>query len=129
MKKIIKIMFLASCGFFILAGCELANNPVANFADYVTGKVQIEQKLQADKTLATVKCQELCQNILSSDGENMAVGPCLNNEIIPDWVCDVAHSPRTPEDNDPKNQCSNFRDGKAHHYVEIDGNCNLIKNY
>lgn len=113
----------------LLSGCTQVIQPVVNVSEYVTGKVQIEQKKQADKTVAQFKCQELCQQRITNDGEDASVGPCLSSEIIPDWACDVVHSPRQPVDDDPRNQCGSFRDGATHHFVEVDGNCNLIKIY
>jgi len=124
-KKIIALTFLG----LILTGCQKIIQPLTNAVDYTTGKVQVEQKKQADKTLAQVKCQELCQTRLSTDGQDFETGPCLSNEIIPDWVCDIAHSPRQAIDDDPANQCSAFRAGQAHHFVELDGNCNVINVY
>ncbi len=47
---------------------------------------------------------------------------------LPDWVCDIAHSPRQSEIDDlPENQCSAYREGRAKHFVEVDMNCNLIR--
>lgn len=60
-------------------------------------------------------------------GENLNNGPCLSNEIYADWVCDVAHDPREQIDNIPENQCPVFREGKAHHFVEVDENCDFIR--
>ena len=59
----------------------------------------------------------------------MSNGPCLSNELMPDWVADIAHDPRLPVDNLPENQCSAFRDGKAEHFVELDVNGEVIKVY
>ncbi|MFA6255311.1 MAG: hypothetical protein WC675_04770 [Patescibacteria group bacterium] len=120
-----KTALILAAGFFILAGCQR----VINAVDYTTGKVQVEQKKQADKTLAQVKCQELCQTRLSSGDQDFEAGPCLSNAIVPDWVCDVAHNPRQSVDDEVANQCPAFREGTAHHFVEVDGNCNLIKVY
>lgn len=128
-KKILKTAIILVFCFFILPGCQNIIKPVTDTVDNLTGKVQLEQKKVADKTLATVKCQELCQQTISNDGQDFYKGPCLSNEIIPDWVCDVVNSPRQEVDNNPENQCSAFREGKAHHFVEVDGNCNLIKVY
>lgn len=111
---------------FILGGCAILQ-PVSDATDYISGKVSIEQKKVADKTLAQVQCQQLCQDILFNGDQDLDVGPCISEEIVPGWVCDVAHNPRQPIDNDPRNQCANFRNGMAQHYVEVDGNCNLIK--
>jgi hypothetical protein len=124
MKKNFTILLL----LLILTGCQ--NNitqPIQQTSDYLTGKVQIEQGKQAEKTLAMVKCQEFCQTKISTDGNDFDRGPCLSNAIVPDWVCDIAHSPRLPIDDEANNQCSAYASGRAHHFVEVDGNCNLIR--
>ena len=63
-------------------------------------------------------------------GTEFQRGPCIANPL-PDpssnWVVDVAHDPRRPEDDDPANQCSAYRDGKAEHSVELDPDGNLIR--
>jgi len=84
------------------------------------------QNLLGDIDKAREKCIETCINATASD-QNLSNGPCLSNEIIPDWVCDVAHSPRQTVDNYPENQCSAFREGKARHFVEVNPKCNFIK--
>ena len=71
------------------------------------------------------KCIDLCKQ-QTIDLNN---GPCLSNEIIPDWVCDVAHSPRQDVDNLTENQCQDFREGKANNFVEVTPNCELIRKY
>ena len=124
MFKNLAIIFSLS---LILFGCQKAIDPVVNISARVGDKVQSERQKQIDKTNAIVKCQELCQIQLSSDGQDFDQGPCLSNQIAPDWVCDVAHEPRQPLDDQPENQCSGFRQGQAHHFVEVDGNCNMIK--
>ena len=74
------------------------------------------------------KCIALCQKQLQSN-RNLSKGPCLSNNITPNWVCDVAHNPRAAVDNDPNNQCRSFRKGLAHHFVEVDTHCKLIRYY
>lgn len=67
--------------------------------------------------------------------KDISRGPCLGEitgsngaEIdMPDWVVDIAHSPRQAIDNKPENQCEAYREGKAQHFVELDENGNLIK--
>ena len=75
-------------------------------------------------------CVQLCNSALDS-GQNLDSGPCLSDNNtdwnIYDWVCDVAHSPRIDMDNLPENQCSAYRDGQAHHFVEVDEKCDLIR--
>jgi hypothetical protein len=57
-------------------------------------------------------------------GKDLSKGPCLG-EVEPDWVADVAHDPRTDDDDDPKNQCDSY--GKtAHHFVEVDEDGEVI---
>jgi len=83
-----------------------------------------------DVDKATSACVNECKDWLNA-GKDLGNGPCLLNPIpdIPDWVCDVAHEPRQDVDNDPNNQCSAFREGKANHFVEVNLNCELIKTW
>ena len=81
------------------------------------------------KEKAKEACIRECINRLDLE-MNLSNGPCLSDEdfnwMIEDWVCDVAHSPRQQVDNDPANQCPEF--GKtASHFVEVDPECNFIK--
>jgi hypothetical protein len=117
-KKTIYILLLC----FFLSGCQALQQT----ADQISGTAAIEKKKAADATLAKIKCQELCQDA-ATNGQDLSAGPCLANELINDWVCDIAHDPRQAVDNKPENQCLAFREGKAHHFVEVDGNCNSIK--
>ena len=76
---------------------------------------------------AIQRCVELCKQA-KAKGVDLSNGPCLSNSVVPGWVCDVAHWPRQPVDNDPRNQCSAF--GKtAFHFVEVDENCSVIRVY
>lgn len=62
-------------------------------------------------------------------GTDLDRGPCIAEELpgLPDWVADVAHEPRQPVDDDPANQCQRFRNGEAHHFVELDPSGQLIR--
>ena len=75
-------------------------------------------------------CIQLCQNAFNM-GQDLSKGPCLSDDdpdwTIENWVCDVAHSPRQEVDNDPANQCQDYREGRARHFIEVDPDCNLIK--
>ena len=84
---------------------------------------------QSVKEQAVFSCLKLCKdNPKSLDYTN---GPCLSDSDVDwnmtDWVCDIAHSPRQPVDDLAENQCSEFKTGNAHHFVEVDLGCNLIK--
>ncbi len=81
--------------------------------------------------IAAQHCVELCR-IAHKEGIDLSTGPCLSDTYLTgwevnDWVCDVAHLPRQPVDNLPQNQCKAFREGRAHHFVEVDENCNVIR--
>ncbi len=76
-------------------------------------------------------CQKLCLE-LKENGMPLEDGPCISDINwtkwnIDGWVCDVAHSPRQDVDNLPENQCETFRSGRAHHFVEVDAECNIIR--
>ena len=59
-------------------------------------------------------------------GVDFTLGPCLG-KIADDWVADIAHNPRLPIDEDPKNQCAEFKNGSVHHFIELDPDGKLIK--
>ena len=112
MKKI-AFVAVAILLIFVLSGC------VAEKAEDVKQTVD-------NAELASKKCIELCQQ-KNLAGENLSVGPCISNQIIDDWVCDIAHSPRQDIDNQPENQCETYGNGTANHFVELDENCEIIK--
>jgi hypothetical protein len=62
-----------------------------------------------------------------AQGTDFSRGPCLSNNLMPDWVADIAHNPRQLVDNMPENQCPAYREGQAHHFVELDPDGNIIK--
>lgn len=94
--------------------------------EIVTGVADVKIKQKADKDLAVAKAMELWR-VKFIMGEDLSAGPCLSNEVIPDWVADVAHSPRQDVDNLPANQCPAYGEGTAHHFVELDPQGNLIR--
>ncbi len=93
---------------------------------FLSGCVQKEQNTNTHVDSIVSKCVSLCQN--ARNNTNLSNGPCLSNNIAPGWVCDVAHWPRQPVDNNPENQCPAY--GKtAHAFVEVDPNCRPIREY
>ncbi len=60
-------------------------------------------------------------------GRDFSSGPCLSDALLPDWVVDLAHNPRIAMDDLPENQCPGFFEGRAHHFVELDLEGNLIR--
>jgi len=80
-----------------------------------------------EKNAQTINsCINLCKAQLAM-GKNLSEGPCLSNNISIGWVCDVAHFKRTKADNNIKNQCSEYVNGIARHFVEVNPECDLIK--
>jgi len=124
MKKFFVFIILIFFSIF-LSGCQKQGQEITNA---VTGLGAIDQKIQADKDLAIAQAKELYRQAMLNS-EDLSNGPCLSNDLIPDWVADIAHNPRQAVDNQPENQCSAFREGKAHHFVELDEDGNVIKVY
>jgi len=79
------------------------------------------------------RAKELCIKICEKSRNvlDLSNGPCLSDNNpewnIEDWVCDVAHWPRESVDNRPENQCSAYRHGLAHHFVEVTPECEFIR--
>lgn len=59
-------------------------------------------------------------------GENFVNGPCLTNDLMADWVVDLVNNPRTPADDKIENQCNAYLEKRAHHFIELDLNGNVI---
>ncbi|MBI4038882.1 hypothetical protein HY384_02895 [Candidatus Daviesbacteria bacterium] len=83
-----------------------------------TSKSEIETAINQAKFLYRQKKQQ---------GEDFSNGPCLSNAILPNWVADIAHSPRQSTDDLTQNQCPSFLEGSAQHFVELDLEGNLIR--
>jgi len=79
----------------------------------------------SDAQRAANACVLMCAVELHN-GRNLSAGPCISDEIIPGWVCDVAHKPRQDIDNLPENQCPAYS-VNATHFVEVDPQCNFIR--
>lgn len=59
--------------------------------------------------------------------ESLRLGPCLSDALMDGWVADIVHSPRTPEDDLPENQCPSYIEGRAKHIVELDIEGRVVK--
>jgi hypothetical protein len=59
-------------------------------------------------------------------GVDMSRGPCLG-VIESGWVADVAHDPRQDVDDEPENQCPEYRSGEADHFVELNPEGEFIR--
>ena len=127
----IKKIVVLSVVFFstiILSACvkDTVTQELTNAADVATGVAAVKIKEQADKNLAIAKAKELWRIQFQLE-QDLSAGPCLSNNLIADWVADIAHNPRLPIDDQPVNQCNAFTDGTAKHFVELDAEGNLIR--
>ncbi len=61
-----------------------------------------------------------------SENVDFSNGPCLG-KIGNDWVLDIAHNPRQATDDKPQNQCADFKNGTAHHFIELDLDGKMIR--
>ena len=79
------------------------------------------------------QCVSLCENALKS--KDLSNGPCLSDNNpdwkIKNWVCDIAHSPREPVDNQRENQCNKwwegYQKGSPPNFIEVTPGCQFIK--
>ncbi len=91
---------------------------------------QSETVNRATEKTSQMLAVEICRSACAGQkalGTDLASGPCLNGEVVEDWVCDVAHDPRQKIDDVAANQCESYRKGQMHHFVEVDENCELIR--
>jgi hypothetical protein len=125
MSKDRSYLFILPILLFSLVGCQKA---IQTVVDQTTGLGVVEQKFQTDKDLATIQARTIFRQA-QMDEKDLSAGPCLSENLIPDWVLDVAHNPRQPIDDLPANQCQAFRSGRTHHFVEMDEWGQVIKIY
>jgi hypothetical protein len=83
---------------------------------------------QSDRDKAVDQAQAAYRQFIGT-GQPTGSGPCIAENVpgLPDWVVDIAHNPRLPIDDEPANQCQRYRDGEAHHFVELEPNGALIR--
>jgi hypothetical protein len=112
MKKLIlvAIMLMIIATMFIF-GDYSSNNSAPVSQDKQNEMVKLAQKRFTQK---------------KSEGLDIKNGPCLGIIAI-GWVTDVAHNPREASDDQPANQCEDYRNGFAKHFVELDLNGQLIQ--
>lgn len=83
-----------------------------------------KQRVTKEAAVVEAKAVFIAQE---GQGVDFSNGPCLTNNLMPDWVADVAHNPREDVDDNPANQCSAYANGTAHHFVELDTEGQLIR--
>lgn len=115
MRKIIAFLILIS---ILFTACSSQGHENITIED----QDKENQAKRPDAEIAIEKCIRLCLD----KEENLSKGPCLSEEIIEGWVCDVAHDPREDIDDKPENRCKAYGD-TAEHFVEIDPKCRFIR--
>jgi len=80
----------------------------------------------ADADEQTIQLAKQAYEQAKAQGVDMSDGPCLG-VVKPGWVADVAHDPREAVDDEPENQCAEYRSGEADHFVELDPEGNFIR--
>ncbi|MFH1207471.1 MAG: hypothetical protein V1668_02585 [Patescibacteria group bacterium] len=128
-KKIVTLSAILLISMTVSACTKSASNSNTNTfsaAEIVTGVADVKIKEKADKDMAVAKAKELWRIQFQLE-EDLSKGPCLSNDLIPDWVADIAHNPRQAVDDEPVNQCPAYVAGMAHHFVELDPEGNLIR--
>lgn len=106
------LFLLAFIALLLFLGTVLWKRTGATHID-----VAADTRLQKARTLLT---------IAKASGQELSSGPCLGT-IEHDWVADIAHNPRTIEDDQPENQCVDYRNGIAHHFLELQEDGTLLQ--
>ncbi len=139
--KLASTVFVASAFVFLVAGCILVSGCVRQGAAQASPSPV--QQVRASPTpissdpvaaciaLCTDEAVRECGGGRLRDCAPWSNGPCVSDaapgRMPADWVCDVAHSPRLPADDDPANQCQEYLKGSARHFVEVTPDCKLIQ--
>jgi len=132
MKKIL-VAILILAALFALSAYLVSKKDIKKPIDYVSSKfteAEIEKPKASQNMTSREEAIEEAYRIYEvhvTEGTDFSRGPCLSNRLIPNWVLDIAHEPRTAVDNDPANQCAAYREGRAEHFVELDPEGKLIQ--
>ena len=124
--------------FIVFAGC-IQNIETPSAAASNPGISPQTTVMTNEKNAAIAECVALCEDALADECGTARLaecgpwneGPCVSDALpgrMPSsWVCDVAHSPREPADDEPGNQCVEYARGEAKHFVEVNPACTLIR--
>ena len=84
----------------------------------------LDRRIISNRSLAMSQARAIVNEAVGSG--NVSSGPCLKEEVIPEWSLDLVHNPRVPEDDLPENQCAFFLSHKTKHLLEYDLDGSLI---
>lgn len=118
-------LFLGTLGLIlVISGGILLFNQKSDPFDQTAQSYKPGVSTTVDTAIA--QAQALYQKKKAA-GDDLSSGPCLSNDLMPGWVADLVHQPRTQIDNQPVNQCQAYLEGRATHFVELDLNGNLVR--
>ena len=103
-----------------------ASQDTGTLLNKATGVTDIAIKKAADLNFAKARAKEFYSSLLAQ-GEDLANGPCLTDNLTTGWVADLVHNPRQPVDDKPENQCPSYVNGHAQHFIELDLNGNFVR--
>lgn len=103
-----KLLFIAVLAVIVLT---------AYLTLFVNSRLSTVSKNDIDTAVNQAK---YLYSVKSASGADLSTGPCLSDALLPGWVLDIVHHPRTAIDNLPENQCPSFLEGRAKHFVELD---------
>ncbi|MEK7640146.1 MAG: hypothetical protein AAB424_03360 [Patescibacteria group bacterium] len=132
MKKLLFVLVLpialSACTFGqkVTNTASEAKQDAGTFVNKATGVTDTAILKAADIAFATARAKEF-YNAFKVQGEEIANGPCLSENLTTGWVADLVHNPRIAEDDFPQNICQNFKNGTAKHFVEIDLSGNFVR--
>lgn len=119
LRTALAAVLVLAAGAALAGGCAREGGPEeAGDAQPLTFEQERERAIQA--ALEVFRAEK-------AKGADLSAGPCIAQEVIPNWAADVAHEPRQPVDDLPENQCASFREGRVGHFVELDPDGNLIR--
>ncbi len=114
-------LLLSACtlGQKIVNTANQVGSDTGTLVNKATGVADTATLKAADIAFATARAKEFF-NALQAQGEDISNGPCLSENLTTGWVADLVHNPRQPIDDQPANECQNYLNGTAKHFVEID---------
>ncbi|MEK7631547.1 MAG: hypothetical protein AAB445_01595 [Patescibacteria group bacterium] len=132
MKKFLILAFiplaLGACTF----GQKVSNtaseaaSDAGTLVNKATGVTDTAIKKAADLQFATARAKQFYSSLVAQ-GEDLANGPCLSDNLTSGWVADLVHNPRLDVDNKFENQCPSYVNGTAKHFVELDLQGNFVR--
>ena len=132
MKRLLVILVLPITLTACTLGQKITNstgefkNDAGTLVNKATGVTDTATLKAADIAFATARAKEFF-NALKAQGEDIANGPCLSENLTTGWVADLVHNPRQAVDDVSANQCQNYLNGTAKHFVELDLDGNFIR--